>query len=167
MLVATSREALFFLPLVTPIALWIAFTDMKYMKIRNQAVLALVAVFAVAGLFALPLADYGWRWLHLAIVLVIGFGLTTVGLVGGGDSKYAAAMAPFVAWGDVRLFLALFMACIIAAFVAHRLLRALPAVRRATPDWLSWTHRKFPMGLALSGTLVIYLGLALAYGAGA
>jgi prepilin peptidase CpaA len=38
-----------------------------------------------------------------------------------------------------------------------------PRFRAATPDWESWTHRDFPMGLALSGTLVFFplLGLLL------
>ncbi len=44
------RTALWFLPFVLPIALWVAWSDMKFMKIPNKAVLALVAVFAVVGL---------------------------------------------------------------------------------------------------------------------
>lgn len=161
---ATATEALWFLPLAVPVALFVAYSDLSQMRIPNKAVLALVAVFAVTGLFALPLAEYGWRWVHLAVVLAIGFGMTMLGMAGGGDSKFAAAMAPFVALGDVRLFLALFAACILVAFVLHRTLRAIPLVRRATPDWQSWTHRKFPMGLALSGALIVYLGLVAAYG---
>ncbi len=49
-------------------------SDMKFMKIPNKAVLALMAVFAVVGLIALPLDVWAWRWAHfLVIVLVIGF----------------------------------------------------------------------------------------------
>jgi prepilin peptidase CpaA len=36
-------------------------------------------------------------------------------------------------------------------------MRAVPAVRRATPDWVSWQRKDFPMGLALVGTFVAYL----------
>jgi hypothetical protein len=36
-------------------------------------------------------------------------------------------------------------------------MRALPAVRRALPDWASWTHPRFPMGLGLAGLLIFYL----------
>ena len=43
-----------FLALVTPICGWVIFTDLKYMKIRNAAVLALIAVFALAGPLVLP-----------------------------------------------------------------------------------------------------------------
>ena len=41
----------------------------------------------------------------------------------------------------------------------------LPAVRRAVPDWESWTAEKFPMGLALGPGLALYLALAAALGA--
>jgi prepilin peptidase CpaA len=67
-------------------------------------------------------------------------------------------MGLFVARTDALLVLVLFAAILLGAFTTHRLARALPPVRRMTPDWESWTRaRDFPMGLALSGTLVIYL----------
>lgn len=164
MLAARAAEGWWFLLPAILIAFWVAWSDMKAMRIPNTAVLALTAVFAVLGLLALPLPEYGWRWVQLLVVLALGFVLTTAGLVGAGDAKFAAAMAPFVALGDLRLFLALFAAMVLAAFVAHRLLRAIPAVRRAAPDWQSWTHAKFPMGLALGAVLVLYLALVAAYG---
>lgn len=164
MLAATAREAMWFLPFALPVALWAAWSDMKYMKIPNKAVLALAGVFAVVGLVALPLPEYGWRWLHLAVVLAITFALTMAGMIGAGDAKFAAAMAPFVALGDLRLFIGVFAASLLAAFAAHRLLRAIPPFRRATPDWASWTSKKFPMGLALSGALLAHLALVALYG---
>lgn len=164
MLAASAREALWFLPLVIPIAIWVAWSDMKFMKIPNKAVLALAGVFAVIGLLALPLPEYGWRWVHLAAVLAVGFVLTIAGLMGAGDAKFGAAMAPFIALGDLNLFIGIFAASLILAFVGHRTMRAIPAVRKATPDWASWTHRKFPMGLALSGALLIHLGAVATLG---
>lgn len=143
-----------------PVAVWVAWSDMKFMRIPNVAVMALATGFLIAGPFALPLADWGWRWVNLAVVLAVGFGLSTAGLLGAGDAKFAAAMAPFFAAGDVRFVLALFAAVLLASFVAHRAMRALPAFRSATADWVSWTHAKFPMGLSLSGTLILYLALA-------
>ena len=86
--------------------------------------------------------------------------VNAAGLVGAGDAKFAAAMAPFFITADVRLLLGLFAACLLGAFFAHRLARAVPAVRRATAEWASWTARKFPMGLALSGTLIFFPVLA-------
>ena len=144
-----------------PVAIWVAWSDMKFMRIPNMAVLALTVGFLVVGPVALPLADWGWRWTHLAVVLVIGFVASSAGLFGAGDAKFAAAMAPYFALADLRLTLALFAATLLAAFAAHRGLRAVPAFRSATADWASWTHAKFPMGLALSGTLILYLVLAV------
>jgi prepilin peptidase CpaA len=39
-------------------------------------------------------------------------------------------------------------------------MKNVPAFRTAVPDWESWTHKKFPMGLALAGTLIFYPLLA-------
>jgi len=134
---------------------------MKFMRIPNRAVLALVAVFGLVGLLALPLDDWAWRWTHLLVVLAIGFVANLAGLIGAGDAKFAAAMAPFFAGGDMTLVLALLAAAVLLAVVGHRAARAIGPVRAMTADWVSWTHKDFPMGLALSGTLVVYLLAAL------
>lgn len=152
-----QAAALWFLPFVAPIAFWVAWSDMRSMRIPNRAVLALVAVFALVGPLALPLDVWLGRWLHLGLVLVAGFLLSQTGGVGAGDAKFAAAMAPFVAAGDAAAFLFLFAAVLPAAFVTHRAARGLAPVRRALPDWASWEARAFPMGLALAGALVFYL----------
>jgi prepilin peptidase CpaA len=148
------------LPAVVVIALWVSWSDMKSMKIPNRAVMALIAVWALFGPFFQPMEVWLWGLALMAIVLAIGFLLTTFAGVGAGDSKYAAAMAPFFAGADIRDVMMLFAACILGAFAVHRIARAIPAIRAATPDWASWTHHKFPMGLALSGTLIFYPALA-------
>ncbi|EKX57840.1 prepilin peptidase [Cereibacter sphaeroides] len=161
-LIATpAPAAAVFLPLVLPIALWVAWSDMKFMKIPNKAVLALAAVFLVAGPVVLPLDDWLWRWLHLLVVLAVGFLMNMGRLIGAGDAKFAAAMAPFVALEDLRLALALFAASLLGAFASHRGLGFLGPFRRATADWESWRRRDFPMGLALAGMLILYLLAAL------
>lgn len=157
--------ALWFLPFAIPICLWAAWSDLSTMKIPNKAVLSLVGVFALVGLIVLPLPEYAWRWTHLGVVLLVGFVMSSLGLLGAGDAKFAAAMAPFVALPDAGRFLMLMAAVTLAAFVIHRLLRATPAIRVRTPDWESWTRgRQFPLGLALGPGLIFYLALA-AFGA--
>ena len=148
------------LPVVIVIALWVSWSDMKSMKIPNRAVMALIAVWVVAGPLLQPLDVWLWGLALMAIVLAIGFLLTTFAGVGAGDSKYAAAMAPFFTGSDLRMVMALFAACLLGAFACHRIARSLTFVRNATPDWASWTHHKFPMGLALTGALVFYPVLA-------
>lgn len=164
MIATPAFAALLFLPFALPIAVWVSWSDMKFMRIPNMAVLALIAVFAVVGLIALPIEDWAWRWTHLAILLAAGFVANAAGLIGAGDAKFAAAMGPFFAAADLRFAMALFAAAILGAFVSHRGLRAIPALRSATADWASWTHKDFPMGLALSGTLLFYLCAALRFG---
>lgn len=153
----TQVTALWFLPFVLPICIWVAWNDMKFMKIPNKAVMALFAVFVVVGPIALPFEEYLWRMPHLVVILAIGFVANMAGLLGAGDAKFAAAMAPFIALGDAVIYMYIFAASLLAAFAVHRIFRAIPAVRRATPEWASWTSRKFPMGLALGGSLALYL----------
>lgn len=161
----TSASALWFLPFAIPISIWVAWSDMKFMKIPNMAVLALLAVFMIVGLIALPLTEYPWRLLQLVVVLFVGFLLSAFGLIGAGDAKFAAAMAPFIAYPDALFLGYLLIAIIAAALVTHRLFQRSKTFRKLTPDWKSWENKDFPMGYALGGTLVIYLALGTIYGA--
>lgn len=152
-----TAAALTFLPFAMGIGIWVSWSDMRFMKIPNYAVLALAAVWLLVGLFVLPLHSWAWGWGLAAIVLAAGFVANAAGLIGAGDAKFAAAMAPFFALSDIRFVLGLGGACLLGAFASHRLLRLVPAFRGAAPEWASWTHKDFPMGLALSGLLIFYL----------
>jgi prepilin peptidase CpaA len=161
----TVTEALWFLPLVVPICIWVALSDLSTMRIPNVAVLALAGVFLSLGLIVLPLEAYLWRLAVLGIVLLVGFVITSFGIVGAGDAKFAAAMAPFVAPGDGLFFLMLFSIVLIGSWIIHRMAGRVPAFRRATAHWASWDQGKlFPMGVALAGALAIYLTLGLSAG---
>jgi prepilin peptidase CpaA len=159
-----AQSAIWFLPFVTPIALWVAWSDMKWMKIHNYAVLALVAVYLVIGLIALPLHSWAWGWASLVVVLVVGFVLSSVGLLGAGDAKFAAAMAPFIALGDLSLFLMMLACVTLVSFVAHRIARRTRLVQGLVPEWESLHRSEFPMGLALGPSLLFYLCLATIFG---
>lgn len=160
-----AAHALWFLPFVLPICLYVAFTDMAEMRITNPSVLLLVLVFVVLGLFLLPFQAYLWRLAALGIVLMVGIVLNAAGALGAGDAKFAAAAAPYIALGDLRLLLAIFMTTLLAAAVTHRGAKHTP-LRRLAPHWESWTQgKKFPMGLALGPALAIYLILGAIYGA--
>ncbi|MFY0596568.1 MAG: prepilin peptidase [Cognatishimia sp.] len=156
----SSAEALWFLPFVAPICFYVAWTDMKMMKITNQSVVVLTLVYVIIGPLALPFEDYLWRYLHLIVVLLIGILLNAAGAVGAGDAKFAAAAAPFIALGDVTPVTMVFAVVLLAAFATHRIAKHSP-IRNMVPDWESWSKKKdFPMGLALGGTLAAYLLLA-------
>ncbi|OYX40917.1 MAG: hypothetical protein B7Z02_17490 [Rhodobacterales bacterium 32-67-9] len=160
MLGLTAPQAyLALLVAVLPVCAWVAWSDLKTMKIPNKAVLALLAIYVVVGLLVIPLEFWAWRWVNFVAVLAIGFVLNAIANVGAGDAKFAAAAAPFFAQRieHLQLILVLLAAFLLGAFAAHRLMRAIPAVRAATPDWVSWTRKDFPMGLALVGTFLAYL----------
>ena len=80
----TLTQAIWFLIVALPVSVYISWTDMKFMKIPNKAVLVLIAGFAVTGLIALPFDEYLWRYVHLVTVLGIGFVLASAGAMGGG-----------------------------------------------------------------------------------
>nr|WP_189679481.1 prepilin peptidase [Seohaeicola zhoushanensis] len=153
----TAYSARWLLPFALPICLYVCFTDLREMRITNQAVILLAAVFVVLGPIALPLPDYGWRLVQMVAVLIAGFTLNIGGALGAGDAKFAAAAAPYIAGGDIRYLVAIFAANLLAAFVTHRLAKYTP-LRRIAPGWKSWDMGwKFPMGFSLGGTLAIYL----------
>jgi prepilin peptidase CpaA len=153
----SSLAAWVFLPFVALIGIWVAWSDMRAMKIPNQAVIALYVVWILPGLLVVPFHAWLWGCALAVIVLVAGFILNMTGAMGAGDAKFASAMAPFFVGADIRLVLGLMAACLLGAFTAHRLARVIPPLRRVAPAWESWTHDDFPMGLALSGMLLIAL----------
>lgn len=158
------QTALIFFILTLPLCLWTAISDLRHMLIRNNAVIALAAVFAVVGIFLMPLPVYGWQLAQLVIVLLVGIVMNALGLLGAGDAKFAAAAAPYVMLADVRFLVLLFALILLGAVAAHRLARVTP-LRDLAPEWKSWGRKKdFPMGLALGPTLSAYLGLSAIYG---
>jgi prepilin peptidase CpaA len=155
-----ASQALWFLPFVLPICFYVAWSDMRAMKITNPSVVALFVVFAVLGLIAIPFEDYIWRYLHVVVVLVAGMVLNAGGVMGAGDAKFLAAASPMVVVQDIPHISLIFAATLLAAWLTHRAAKY-SFVRELVPDWESWHRgRDFPMGLALGGTLAIYLVLA-------
>ncbi|WP_458789878.1 prepilin peptidase [Yoonia sp. MH D7] len=153
----TASASAWLLIAALPICIFVAWNDMRTMKIPNVAVGALVAGFAVLGLIALPFDVYLWQWTHLVVVLVAGFILNAAGVMGAGDAKFAAAAAPYILLDDIITLAWVFIACVITGFITHRIAMYSP-LRRLVPEWESWTAgRRFPMGLPLGMTLVFYL----------
>jgi len=160
----TSLSALVLAIPAIPLSLYTCWSDLRGMRIPNVTVLMLAGAFLVLGPFVLPFDTYLWRLVQLVVMLLLGIIANAGGLVGAGDAKFVAAAAPYVAAGDLRFLLALFAANLLAAFATHRLARHTP-LRRLAPDWESWDRgRDFPMGLALGGTLSIYLLLGIFLG---
>lgn len=165
MLENSSLFALWSLPFVLPLCFLVAWSDMRAMRIPNWCVLALVAVYIVIGVLTLPLGLFGWGFVHLIVILLVGFVMNALGMIGAGDAKFAAAAAPFIHLGDFRFLIALFAANIFAAYITHRMVAKTPMTNLA-PTWDSWERLwEFPMGLSLGGTLAIYMVLSAVFGA--
>lgn len=159
----TPTGALILLVPVLPIAIWAASSDLKRMKIPNQSVLAMAAVWPALGWLAVPTwSAWLWGFAIMAIVLVALYLLYTTGTFGAGDAKYAAAMSGIFVGTPIVFFLMLVAGSMIGALILHRIARGIPAIRRLTPDWISWEQRRyFPFGLALSMIVVFYLVAAI------
>ena len=161
----TSSAALWFLPFALPLCAYTIYTDLAFMRITNVTVIALAAVFVLIGPIALPFDSYLWHLLAMVVALVVGIFMNAGGLMGAGDAKFIAAATPFIALGDVRFVMALFMATLVAAYSIHRAAKYSP-LRKLAPQWVSWHEaKKFPMGLALGTVLAAYLMLGAYFGA--
>ncbi|MGH1424938.1 MAG: prepilin peptidase [Pseudooceanicola sp.] len=160
----TSLSAMVLACVAIPLSMFTCWSDLRGMRIPNGTVIMLAVGFVILGVFVMPFDQYLWRLAQLMIVLVVGIFANGAGLMGAGDAKFAAAAAPYIALGDVRFLIALFAANLLAAFVTHRVVKHTP-LRRLAPEWESWSRgRDFPMGLALGGTLSIYLLLGVVFG---
>lgn len=168
----TAHAAYWFLPAIVPLTIYIAWNDMKNMKISNMSVYALVACYALLGPFALGLELYLWHWLHLPVVLAFCMLFWAARVMGGGDAKMIAGMSPFFFLSDITLILYIFVASLLGALVTHSLFR-FTALRNLAPGWKSWdataphlrgglfgNKMAFPKGFALSATLLVYLAMA-------
>ncbi len=162
----TFTQALAFAPFMFPICVWVAWSDMAAMKIPNKAVIATALVWVIVGAVLVIAKQMGWQtWAWgfalMGIVMLAGFIANAAGVMGAGDAKFGAVMAPFFVGADPGLVMALLAACLLGAFAAHRLVRLIGPLRAATAGWASWTDKKFPMGLTLAGMLVFYLSWRL------
>ncbi|WP_375175259.1 prepilin peptidase [Pseudooceanicola sp.] len=160
MLALDPVAARLFLPFVLVIGLYVSWSDLRAMRIPNGSVILLALAFVVLGPFVLPFEIYGFRLIHLAVMLVCGMILTALRVMGAGDAKFIAAAAPYIAIADLHLVFMILAATILAAFATHRMAKHSP-LRRLAPDWESWDRtRDFPMGTALSTALTLYVALA-------
>ena len=160
--------------MIAPPALWLAIAamlplmaatawyDLKFLRIPNWLVLAVLCVFLVAGLWGLPFESFLWRLLAGATVLAAGFALFAAGLIGGGDAKMAAALTPYVAAEDVPALLLLYAAVTLALLLVLRL--AMQLARHRPTGWRAVDQyarpareRVFPLGLVFAIAITLYL----------
>ena len=149
--------AIVFLIVVFPFCIYATWTDLKFLKIPNIVPLSLAVVFIFIGPLVLPFGEYGLRMLYGVVALLIAILLFAIGAPGG-DVKFTAALIPFVATTELLSF-AMFVS--LSAFMAVFTHLVFGWVGLAPKTWASWQgggwRRRFPVGYALSGGILIYL----------
>ncbi|MEL6576392.1 MAG: prepilin peptidase [Pseudomonadota bacterium] len=160
---------------LTPILLYIMYSDVKDGRIPNIACLMVVVVFLATGSWGLPLETFLWRIGHLVIAFFIGWGIFTIAgnVVGGGDIKILIALVPFVPGPYIGTAMVIWSGCALISVVLFLILRQVMK-RRDTPFIsLNQADAKgvkrlgklwLPVGFSISMAMFIYLGLVLAHG---
>lgn len=149
-----------------PFCIWAALTDLRHMKIYNKTNLGLFLAFVAVGLGMvfvqmMPIDIFALRIAQGVLMLVVGYLLNHFGYMGGGDSKFIGAMAPYIAMQDATKFLMLMAAMALITVVLHRGVGAIAPLQPHLVGWKSWqVSEKFPYGLTLSSALTIYLAVA-------
>ena len=153
--------ALVLLLIAAPFSVYAALSDLRSMKIYNKTNLGLFIGFVVAGVFLFPMEQYGLRLSQAAVMFVAGMIMTSFGMMGGGDSKFIAAMAPYIAFQDALGFLFLLSVLSLVTVAVHRGIGAIKPLQPSLAGWRSWSaeRRKFPFGVTLGTSLVVYLAL--------
>ena len=96
------------------------------------------------------------------MVLTIGFLLSAFFGIGGGDGKFAAASAAFIAVGDYGVILVSLGVMSLLAVALHRAMGRVSALQHVIGGWESYRDvSKFPFGLPLAATLVFYHALQI------
>lgn len=141
------------LPLVlaAPLLGWMAVSDFTRMRISNRLILAMLALFAVAGPWLLGGEAALWRLAAAALVLVAGFAAFLGGFFAGGDIKALAALQLFIPLGreNLALYALTFSAAMLAGIVAMLLLRRVAGGPGASCLSLS-VAQGYPMGISIA-----------------
>lgn len=150
--------------LVFPVlVVWAAVSDFMTMTIANRISVGLFA----AGLVALaasgaPMAVFGAHLGAAALVFAIGFACFAFGWMGGGDVKFATAVALWLGWGHLLDYAVTFSvyggALTLLALFSDRVLDPLPVLKVGFLARFH-EHRRVPYGIALSiAALQIFAG---------
>jgi prepilin peptidase CpaA len=155
MLVDPQWIARFFLFALSGCMLWVAISDAWRYLIPNTLNALIIMLFALAALLlpVAPLPALG----AAVIVLIIGLGLFTLGLMGGGDIKLLVALSLWTGWGIATLQFIFLTAVFGGALVfAVLLLRVVipPLLKRNHPDRtlprLLTKKQPVPYGIAIA-----------------
>ena len=141
--------------LVFPVlVVWAAVTDFMTMTIANRISVGLF----LAGLLGLAVsgasaADFGTHLGAAALVFAVGFACFSLGWMGGGDVKFASAVALWLGWGQLLDYAVTFSVygglLTLLALFSDRILDPVPVLKVGFLARFQ-EHRRVPYGVALS-----------------
>jgi prepilin peptidase CpaA len=143
------------------IVAYAAISDFLTMTISNIVTVSLIiAFFLVAPFVGLGWHGFGMALLSGLVVFAVGYVCFAFGWVGGGDVKFATAVALWLGWDHLLEYLVLFSLygglLTVAVLVVSRFLEPLPILQVGFLSRFA-EHRKIPYGIALSvAALQIY-----------
>lgn len=145
--------------LLAPLLVAVILYDLRFLRIPNLLVLLFAVVALVSVPLSVPLDEVLWRLLAAVLVLLAGFALFALRLMGAGDVKLMAVLMLLVPVSGWAIFALLFS---LSIFLGTALLMGL---RRATATrqtrWLSLQdHSRFPLGLSIGIAGLAFLALA-------
>lgn len=147
--------------ITTAVALTVIWWDLKTMTIPNWLSGGAFVIFLALILWVLPMDQVLSRLITSGVVLVFGFLMFFAGGMGGGDVKAATAYALMIAPADRGVALIMLAVFGLMGVVVLWLLRRTPL---ANGSWAVWSAPKsFPYGIALSATLITYMGLTVLF----
>jgi prepilin peptidase CpaA len=142
-------------------ALMVMWWDLKTMTIPNWLTGGAAVVFLGMIFVLLPMDDVIARLIGSGVVLVAGLLMFFAGGMGGGDVKAATAYALLIAPADRGVALLMLAVFGLLGIVIFWVLRRTPI---AKGSWAVWSAPKsFPYGIALSATLITYMGLTVLF----
>jgi len=144
---------------LAPLMLLTAYFDLRQLRIPNWLTALTAAAFLPVGLAFLPLPEIGWRYLTGAAFLAAGFLIHMIGKMGGGDIKMLSALAVWIPRGDAMTVLMIFAGTLIVGLIG------ILAARKLAPVYAPWLSlqagARYPMGVSMAATVVIWLYLAI------
>ena len=153
---------------MTPLMLFTAWHDIKYLKIPNWVPVSVLVIYCVTGLWGLPLDSFLRGLGAGAVILAVFFGLWWLadtlrfGKLGGGDIKLLSALVPFVFLKDalnvLLIYTVLTLLVATATMVAWGFRKNATGLASVDQSGKKVAQVASPFGVALGLTAIIYLG---------
>jgi prepilin peptidase CpaA len=141
----------------TGVVIWAAISDVRFRKIPNWTILALLALFPFFAL-ASTLSWALWSLAGAVVVFVITYALYALKALGAGDSKLFSVVALFVGLGEIaRLGV---LAALVGGLIALVFILSRP--RRALAMWSLRGKGDFGSGIPY-GVAIAVAGMAIVW----